>query len=78
MATALIPLAPANRETSAAASFGVRVRADFVASLIAVSSRAPQTRTRRRAEPGEAIAAYAALSRLAPPSLPGDLLTRSL
>jgi len=39
---------------------GSRARADFVAHLIATSAQAPQTRSRRRAEPRDAVAAYAA------------------
>jgi hypothetical protein len=38
---------------------GNRARADFVAHLIATSAQAPQTRSRRRAEPRDAVAAYA-------------------
>lgn len=37
-----------------------RSRAAFVAQLIAVNQHLPQTRERRRAAPGEAVAAYAA------------------
>ena len=36
--------------------------APFLAQLIATQMLAPQTRARRRAEPGEAIAAYAAMT----------------
>jgi len=36
-----------------------RPSATFLAHLIAMASHAPQTRERRRAEPHEAVAAYA-------------------
>lgn len=38
--------------------------APFLAHLIATRERAPQTRERRRAEPGEASAAYRAMAAL--------------
>lgn len=38
--------------------------ASFLAHLIATKDHAPQTRERRRAEPGEAIAAYRAVAAL--------------
>jgi hypothetical protein len=38
-----------------------RPGAPFLAHLIATQMQAPQTRARRRAEPAEAIAAYAAM-----------------
>jgi hypothetical protein len=38
----------------------VRPSAEFLAQLIATRDQAPQTRQRRRAEPADAIAAYAA------------------
>jgi hypothetical protein len=53
-----------------------RPRADFIAQLIATRIAAPQTRTRRRAEPDEAIAAYAALDQMPKPS--GRALSRAL
>ena len=37
-------------------------QAAFLAHLIAVKDQLPQTRERRRAEPGEAIAAYRAVA----------------
>ena len=40
--------------------------APFLAHLIATSIQAPQTRARRRAEPGEALAAYGASAQSAP------------
>jgi hypothetical protein len=39
-------------------------QAAFLAHLIAVKDQLPQTRERRRAEPGEAIAAYRAVEAL--------------
>ena len=57
---ALVALAPiAKRER--AASFR---EAPFLAQLIATRDQLPQTRERRRAEPGEAIAAYRAADAL--------------
>jgi hypothetical protein len=75
VSTALVQLAPTVREAFAAHASG-RARADFVAQLIAISAKAPQTRARRRAEPEEAIAAYRALDRK--PVSSGRVLSRSL
>jgi len=50
---------PAARETPAG-----RSDAAFLAHLIATNAQAPQTRTKRRAEPAEAIAAYRAMAGL--------------
>jgi hypothetical protein len=55
---------------------GSRARADFVAHLIATSMQAPQTRSRRRAEPQHAIGAYAA--RGGAPAVSGITVSRSL
>ncbi len=55
---ALIPLSPA--QTSAPAQSLARQPANFLAHLIATKQALPQTRERRRIEPGVAIAAYAA------------------
>ena len=54
---ALVALAPA---TAARELAGDYRHAAFLAHLIAMKAQAPQTRERRRAEPGEAIAAYRA------------------
>jgi len=70
----LVPIAPTDRRP--APSTGSRPRADFLAQLIATSSRAPQTRARCRAEPAAASAAYGALCRRRAPS--GRTLSRSL
>ena len=75
MSTALIPLAAAHRE-SCSVRPGGRPRADFLAQLIAVKAKLPQTRVRRRAEPEEAIAAYDGAGRS--PMRPGGALSRSL
>jgi hypothetical protein len=53
---ALVVLAPAATPEPPA----VYRQAPFLAHLIAVKDRLPQTRERRRAEPAEAIAAYRA------------------
>lgn len=55
---ALVALSPVTR-TEPTAFNSRRPRADFLAHLIATAQQAPQTRERRRAEPAEAIAAYA-------------------
>lgn len=39
-------------------------QAPFLAQLLATQAQHPQTRTRRRAEPGEAIAAYRTIAEL--------------
>lgn len=44
-----------------------RTSAQFLAHLIAIDQQAPQTRTRRRAEPAQATLAYRATLRLAAP-----------
>ncbi len=65
---ALIPLAPvASSETP------VRVHPDakFIAHLIATDQRLPQTRERRRADPQDVIAAYAAA--MAGPTAPAAI-----
>jgi len=56
---ALIPLTAA-AGTSERLGTGPRSAADFLAHLIATADHLPQTRERRRAEPQDAIAAYAA------------------
>jgi len=50
---------PAAREAPA-----TRGDAAFLAHLIATKAQVPQTRTKRRVEPAEAIAAYRAVARL--------------
>jgi hypothetical protein len=61
---ALVPLAPAERGGTWV-SARQRPSAAFLAQLIAANRHLPQARERRRAEPHEAIAAYAAVSRAA-------------
>jgi hypothetical protein len=68
--TALVPLAPTRMARPAG-----RAHAAFLVHLIATRRELPQTRVRRRAEPGEAARAYrAGLARLAP----RPVLSRSL
>jgi hypothetical protein len=63
---ALVPVAPA-APTERPLVLARRPAAPFLAHLIATRMQAPQTRERRRAEPEEAIAAYATLTALAAP-----------
>ena len=75
MSTALIPPSPA--ETAVRARYaGARPRAEFLTQLIATRTQAPQTRLRGRAEPEEAVAAYAVNNRSPKPT--GRTLSRSL
>jgi hypothetical protein len=62
VSSALVPIAFSKpcAETSTCLH---RPRADFLAHLIATVAQAPQTRTRRRAEPDEAVAIYDAIER---------------
>ena len=71
---ALIPLEPiAPGDTL----LRTRPHASYLAHLIATKDKLPQTRERRRAEPQDAIAAYAAAN--AEPAAPsGQTLVRSL
>ena len=75
MGTALVPINAMQRGTPTTRANG-RPSADFLAQLIAVSGKAPQTRQRRRAEPQEAIAAYQAFDGQVMVS--GRALSRSL
>jgi hypothetical protein len=75
LSNALVPVAPADY-VPASLRAGVRPNADFLAQLIATSTKAPQTCARRRVAPREAIAIYRALDRR--PSMPGRALSRSL
>ena len=75
MSTALVPIAAQSH--TAPDNYGTnRPRADFIAQLIATAVAAPQTRTRRRAEPEAVIAAYVALDQQPAPS--GRAVSRSL
>jgi hypothetical protein len=77
MSHALIALSPAAIEEDRLAACAIsRPSADFVAHLIATSAKLPQTRERRRAEPEQAVAVYAALSQRSTRS--GRALSRSL
>ena len=75
MSTALVPIATAECGTPAAYE-NCRPNPDFLAQLIAMAAKAPQTRGRRRAEPQEAIAAYRARGTAV--TLSGRALSRSL
>jgi hypothetical protein len=72
---ALVPVTPMNRNSETPREVS-RPDIGFIAHLIATSAKAPQTRARRRAEPGEAISAYAELGQR--PSRAGRVLSRSL
>jgi hypothetical protein len=73
--TSLVPVTPTTRDREMPREVN-RPDSGFLAHLIATSTKAPQTRARRRAEPGEAISAYAGLGQR--PSTPGRVLSRSL
>jgi hypothetical protein len=75
VSTALVPIAfgEPSPDWSTCRS---RPRADFLAQLIATAAQVPQTRTRRRAEPAEAVAIYGAIERR--PAGPPPVLCRSL
>jgi hypothetical protein len=62
-ARALVAVEPAQRTVPPSIT-SHRNSADFLAHLIATDQQAPQTRTRRRAEPAQAILAYGAAYRL--------------
>lgn len=51
-----------------------RAAAGFLAHLIAIDQQAPQTRLRRRADPGQASSTYRAVSALAAGARPRPLL----
>jgi hypothetical protein len=76
---ALVPVTPVNRDTAhrdtCRPQQTSRPDSGFVAQLIATKAQAPQTRARRRAEPVEAISAYAGLGQW--PSAAGRILSRS-
>jgi hypothetical protein len=80
VSNALVPVAPINRDTDNRDSNRPRraTRPDcgFIAHLIATKAQAPQTRNRRRAEPGEAISVYNGLGDR--PGTAGRVLSRSL
>ncbi len=75
MTNALVSVSPINRDTDRP-HYASRPNCGFIAHLIATKAQAPQTRTRRRVEPGEAISAYAGLGQR--PSPAGLILSRSL
>ena len=80
MNNALVPVAAINRDADNRDNDrphqASRPDCGFIAHLIATKAQAPQTRTRRRAEPGEAISAYAGLGQR--PSTTGRILSCSL
>jgi hypothetical protein len=51
-------------------SADVRASAPFVAHLIATAQGTPQTRKRRRADPDQAVAAYAVMMQFVTPAAP--------
>jgi hypothetical protein len=61
---ALVPMSPAVGPQERQERFADHREAAFLAHLIAVKDQLPQTRERRRAEPGEALAAYRAAAGL--------------
>jgi hypothetical protein len=72
LSNALVPLANTDRAAaspSPASRPAARANADFVAHLIATFAKAPQTRSRRRVEPAEAVAAYGAVGQWPTPSV---------
>jgi hypothetical protein len=73
----LVPVVAVERDISGSpAAPAARASANFVAHLIATRAQAPQTRTRRRADPAEAISAYDALGHW--PTRSGSSVSRSL
>ncbi len=75
MTNALVSVMPINRDADEPRPMS-RPDCGFVAHLIATKAQAPQTRTRRRVEPGEAISVYAGSGQ--PPRAVGRVLSRSL
>jgi hypothetical protein len=75
VSTALVP-ATVSDSPMFANSAAARVRAEFLAQLIATVAQVPQARMRRRAEPAEAVAAYRAIERRPPVRRPA--LSRTL
>ena len=59
---AIVPVAPANPAEKSRAASLQRASAPYLAHLIATSEGLPQTRERRRATHGEAVASYAQAS----------------
>jgi hypothetical protein len=71
----LVPVTPPDRDSDSRHPAN-RPDSGFIAHLIATKAKAPQTRLRRRVEPGEAISAYAVLGQR--PNTAGRILSRSL
>ena len=80
MNNALVPVTSINRDTDCRDADlphrASRPDCGFIAHLIATKAQAPQTRTRRRAEPAEVISAYNGLGQR--PAAAGGVLSRSL
>lgn len=76
MSTALVVLTPPDSAASFMRVSGARPQAEFLTQLIAAKVQVAQTRARRRAEPEEAVAAYAAQDYVKAPT--GRSLARSL
>jgi hypothetical protein len=76
MSTALVVLTPPQAAASFVRVAGARPQAEFLTQLIAAKAQVAQTRVRRRADPEEAVAAYAAQNDVKAPA--GRALTRSL
>jgi hypothetical protein len=71
----LIPLSPQPRLPCSPRLVGPS-SATFLAQLIAIKQRLPQTRERRRADPEDASAAYDATGQDAGGTMPGRKVTR--
>jgi hypothetical protein len=65
---ALVAITPVAPPAAAARSLH-RAFAPLLAQLIATDRQLPQTRGRNRAEPGDAVAAYAAVEKMLAPAL---------
>jgi hypothetical protein len=76
MSTALVVVTPSDSAPSFVRVAGARPQAEFLTQLIAAKAQVAQMRARRRAEPDEAVAAYAAQDRVKAPA--GRALARSL
>ena len=75
MNKSLVPVTPPDRDSHSHYPAS-RPDSGFIAHLIATKAKAPQTRLRRRVEPGEAISAYGVLGQR--PNAAGRIVSRSL
>lgn len=71
----MIPLAPQRSLPGSFRPVGTS-SAPFLAQLIATKQKAPQTRERRRADPGDASAAYGAILQASAGTVSGRVVTR--